>query len=56
MTAAIRVLAIQEEGQKPWLAMPAVRTDRAWSNVVELSTSLRTRATEVVLTAWEAGQ
>ncbi len=44
---------VQQAGQQPWLAMPAVKTDRAWLNVVELSKELRARATEVALAAWE---
>jgi hypothetical protein len=47
---------VQQDGQKPWLAMPAIKTERAWLNVVELSKELRERATEIALEAWEGGQ
>jgi DNA-binding cell septation regulator SpoVG len=44
---------VQQEGQKAWLAMPSIKTERAWQNVVELSKELRERATEVALAAWQ---
>jgi DNA-binding cell septation regulator SpoVG len=47
---------IQQANQQAWLAMPAVKTERAWLNVVELSKELRARATEVALAAWEQAQ
>jgi DNA-binding cell septation regulator SpoVG len=47
---------VQQDGQKAWLAMPSVKTERAWQNVVELSKELRQRATDAVLAAWEAQQ
>jgi DNA-binding cell septation regulator SpoVG len=47
---------VQQDGQKAWLAMPSVKTERAWQNVVELSKPLRERATEVVLAAWSTHQ
>ena len=46
---------VQQDGRNPWLAMPAIKTTRAWQNVVELSKPLRERAIEVVLAAWERG-
>ena len=47
---------IQQDGRAAWLGMPAVKTERAWQNVVELSHELRQRATEVVLAAWGGEQ
>jgi DNA-binding cell septation regulator SpoVG len=47
---------VQQDGQRAWLAMPSVKTERAWQNVVELSKDLRERATEVVLAAWATHQ
>jgi DNA-binding cell septation regulator SpoVG len=44
---------IQQAGQKAWVAMPSVKTDGAWQNVVELSKDLRDRVTDVVLAAWQ---
>jgi DNA-binding cell septation regulator SpoVG len=44
---------VQQDGQKAWLAMPSVKTERAWNNVVEItSQDLRQRMTDVVLEAW----
>jgi DNA-binding cell septation regulator SpoVG len=47
---------VQQDGQTAWLAMPAVKSNRGWNNVVELSKLLRERATEVALKAWETHQ
>jgi DNA-binding cell septation regulator SpoVG len=47
---------VQQDGQKAWLAMPSIKTERAWQNVVELTKPLRERATEVVLAAWATQQ
>jgi DNA-binding cell septation regulator SpoVG len=47
---------VQQDGQKAWLAMPSVKTDRAWQNIVELSKPLCERCTEAVLAAWETHQ
>lgn len=44
-----------QEGKPPWLAMPAVKSDRGWNNVFDLSRPLQERVTEVVL-AWKTGQ
>jgi DNA-binding cell septation regulator SpoVG len=45
---------VQQAGQKTvWLAIPSIKTERAWLNVIELSKDLRERATKVVLDAWE---
>jgi DNA-binding cell septation regulator SpoVG len=45
---------VRQDGQQAWLAMPAVKLERGWSNTVELSKPLRERVTEVVLAAWNA--
>jgi DNA-binding cell septation regulator SpoVG len=48
---------VQQDGQRPWLAMPSVKTERAWANVIEItSKDLRQRITEVVLAAWATHQ
>jgi DNA-binding cell septation regulator SpoVG len=47
---------VQQDGQKAWLAMPAVKSDHGWNNVIELSKPLRERVTEVVLAAWATHQ
>lgn len=47
---------VKQDGQRPWVAMPAIQTKRAWLNVVELSPELRQRVTAVALEAWERGQ
>jgi DNA-binding cell septation regulator SpoVG len=47
---------VQQDGQKAWLAMPSIKTERDWQNVVELSKPLRDKATEVVLAAWVTHQ
>src|SRR5262245_47179482 len=48
---------VQQDGQRPWLAMPSVKNEHGgWNNTVELSKPLRDAATEVVLAAWEARQ
>jgi DNA-binding cell septation regulator SpoVG len=47
---------IQQDGKKPWLGMPGVKTNHGWSNTIELSKTLRERVTEVVLAAWERRQ
>jgi DNA-binding cell septation regulator SpoVG len=48
---------VQQDGQRAWLAMPSVKTERAWLQVVEVeSKALRDRFTDVVLQAWEAGR
>jgi hypothetical protein len=44
---------VRQVGQRPWLAMPAVKTDHGWQNIIELSKPLRDRVTEVVLAAWQ---
>jgi DNA-binding cell septation regulator SpoVG len=44
---------VQQPDRKAWLAMPSIKTDRAWNNVVEIvSKDLKARITEVVLQAW----
>jgi DNA-binding cell septation regulator SpoVG len=43
---------VQQPEQRAWLAMPSVKTDHGWQNVVEISKPLREAATEVVLAAW----
>ena len=41
---------IQQPDRRAWLGMPAVKTERAWHNVVEItSAKLRQAITEVVL-------
>jgi DNA-binding cell septation regulator SpoVG len=48
---------IQQDGQRAWVAMPSVKTDHGWQNVVEVtSKDLRQRITEVVLAAWGTHQ
>jgi DNA-binding cell septation regulator SpoVG len=47
---------IQQEGQKAWLGMPAVKGNHGWTNTVELSKHLREKVTEVVLAAWATHQ
>ena len=47
---------IAQEGQKAWLAMPAVKTNHGWQNTIELSPDLRQRVTDIVLEAWEQHQ
>jgi DNA-binding cell septation regulator SpoVG len=47
---------VQQPDQRAWLAMPSVKTERAWQNVVELSKPLREKATEAVLAAWATHQ
>jgi DNA-binding cell septation regulator SpoVG len=47
---------VRQEGQKPWLAMPATKSDRGWNHTVELTKELRSRVTDVVLAAWEPAQ
>ena len=43
---------IQQPDRRAWLGMPAVKTERAWHNVVEItSAKLRQAITEVVLAA-----
>jgi DNA-binding cell septation regulator SpoVG len=44
---------VQQDGQRAWVAMPSIKTDRAWQNVVELSKELRERVTEIVLEEWD---
>jgi DNA-binding cell septation regulator SpoVG len=44
---------VQQEAQRPWIAMPAIKCERTWSNVVELSRALRERVTDAVLQAWQ---
>jgi DNA-binding cell septation regulator SpoVG len=47
---------VQQNGQRAWVAMPSVKTERAW-NVVEItSKDLRQRVTDVVLRAWAMRQ
>jgi DNA-binding cell septation regulator SpoVG len=43
---------VEQNGQKPWLATPSVKTGHGWQNVVELSKPLRDAATAVVLERW----
>ena len=45
---------VHQDGQKPWLATPSVKSEHGWQNVVELSKPLRDAATALVLAAWEA--
>jgi DNA-binding cell septation regulator SpoVG len=45
---------VQQDGQKAWLAMPSVKTDHGWQNVVELSKPLRDAATDAALEKWGA--
>ena len=47
---------IQQDGQRPWLALPSIKTEHGWQNVVELSKPLRERVTGVVLAAWGTHQ
>jgi hypothetical protein len=44
---------VQQENARPWLAMPATKSDRGRNNVVELTKELRKRATEIALEAWQ---
>jgi DNA-binding cell septation regulator SpoVG len=45
---------VQQEGQCAWLAMPSIKTERAWQNAVEITgRDLKQRITDVVLEAWE---
>ena len=44
---------VQQTGARPWVALPSVKNDRGWQNVVEVSRELRERMTEVVLGVWE---
>jgi DNA-binding cell septation regulator SpoVG len=46
---------VQQDGQRAWVAMPSIKTERAWQNVVELTKPLRERVTELVLAKWEDG-
>ena len=44
---------VKQDNARPWLAMPTLKSDRAWQNVVELSNQpLRARATAVMPAAW----
>ena len=44
---------VQEEGQRAWLAMPSIKTDHGWQNVIEItSKDLLQQITDVVLEAW----
>jgi DNA-binding cell septation regulator SpoVG len=46
---------IQQEGERAALAMPSIKTDRAWQNVIEItSKELRRRITAVALAEWQA--
>jgi DNA-binding cell septation regulator SpoVG len=47
-----------QEGQRPWLAPPATKNERAWLNIVEFASKpLQERVQQVVLEAWaEADQ
>jgi DNA-binding cell septation regulator SpoVG len=45
---------IRQGDQRAWLAMPSIKSDRGWNDVVALTKELRARVTEVVLQAWEA--
>jgi DNA-binding cell septation regulator SpoVG len=47
---------VQQDGQRPWVAMPSTKTNHGWQNVAEVTKELRERLTEVVLEAWERGQ
>jgi DNA-binding cell septation regulator SpoVG len=47
---------IQQPDQKAWLAMPSVKTEHGWQNVVEVTKPLRERMTETVLAVWEQRQ
>ena len=49
---------VQQDGQRPWLATPAVKTDHGWPQIAEFaSKELRERVTAVVrAAAWERGQ
>jgi len=44
---------VQQDGQKAWVAMPSIKTDHGWQNLVELTKELRAKVTDVVLEAWE---
>jgi DNA-binding cell septation regulator SpoVG len=44
---------LQQDGQKAWVAMPSVKTDHGWQNIVELTKELRAKVTDVVIEAWE---
>jgi DNA-binding cell septation regulator SpoVG len=48
---------VQQPDQRAWVAMPSVKTERAWQNVVEItSKDLRQRINDVVLAAWATHQ
>ena len=48
---------VQQENQKAWLAMPRIKTHRAWQNIIEItSQDLKRRLTEAALAAWEGQQ
>ena len=45
---------VQQTGARPWVALPSVKNDRGWQNVVEVSRELRERLTAPVLEVWES--
>ena len=45
---------VQQTGARPWVALPSVKNDRGWQNVVEVSRELRERLTAAVLDVWES--
>ena len=47
---------VRQEGQAAWLAMPSLKTDHGWQNIVEVSKPLRQKLTEIAVSAWEARQ
>jgi DNA-binding cell septation regulator SpoVG len=47
---------VQQPDKRAWVAMPSVKSERAWNNVVELSKPLRERVTEEVLRCWATHQ
>jgi DNA-binding cell septation regulator SpoVG len=55
---ALKGCKIVQQPDKPaWLAMPAIKTGRAWQNVVEVtSKDLRERMTAAAVEAWERGR
>jgi DNA-binding cell septation regulator SpoVG len=45
---------VQQDGQRPWVAMPSTKSGERWFNVVEItSKDLKQRITDVVLEAWQ---
>jgi hypothetical protein len=44
---------VQQDGPRAWLAIPSVKLERGWQNVVEITKYVRQSATDALFAAWE---